>query len=201
MSESMVHPRLPGRLATSLRPPETHWPVAASEVGFHNDYLTLTVDTIVAPDQGRHGRVVVRPKSAVAVAAVDEQRRILLVEQYRHAQGGRLLEIPAGIMDVEGESAQVAAARELAEETDLLADTWHELLTLAPTVGYSTERITVFRATDLRPVPDADRTVREAEEADMAQWWVDVEEAVAACFDGRIIDAKTIVAILAVART
>lgn len=194
------HPRLPGRLATSLETPGAAWPVAASEVGYASDYLTLTVDTIVGPDGQQHGRVVVRPRPAVGVVAVDEERRILLVEQYRHPMGRRMLEIPAGLMDVDGEDPQQTAARELAEETDLVAGTWTELVTLAPTVGYSTETITLFRASELDAVPEAERTAREAEEADMSQWWVDLDTAVEACLDGRIVDAKTVVAVLAVAR-
>lgn len=194
------HPRLPGRLATSLETHAVAWPVAESEVGYASDYLTLTVDTIVGPDQQRHDRVVVRPRRAVGVVAVDEDRRILLVEQYRHPMGRRMLEIPAGLMDVEGEDPHQTAARELAEETDLAAGSWRQLVTLAPTVGYSTETITLFVATDLSAVAEDERTVREAEEADMSQWWVDLDTAVEACLDGRIVDAKTVVAVLAVAR-
>src|SRR5690606_33769659 len=158
------HPRLPGRLATSLETHAVAWPVAESEVRYASDYLTLTVDTIVGPDQQRHDRVVVRPRRAVGVVAVDEDRRILLVEQYRHPMGRRMLEIPAGLMDVEGEDPHQTAARELAEETDLVAGSWRQLVTLAPTVGYSTETITLFIATDLSAVAEDERTVREAEE-------------------------------------
>lgn len=200
MSEQPVHPRLPGRLTDSARAGEGSWSLASSEVGFQNGYLTLTVDTIVAPDGGRHPRVVVRPRPAVGVVAVDEQGRILLIEQYRHPLGRRLLEIPAGLMDIEGETPQQTAARELAEEADLVAHRWTELMQVAPTVGYSTEHITIFHATELEAVAEAERTEREAEEADMAHWWVDPDDAVAACFDGRIVDAKTVVAILAVTR-
>lgn len=194
------HPRLPGRIAAPVEAGDGTWPKVGSEVGFQNPYLTLTVDTIEAPDGSTHPRVVVRPRRAVGVAAVDEDGRILLVEQYRHPMGRRMLEIPAGLMDVEGEEPQQTAARELAEETDLVAGTWRELMRIAPTVGYSTETITLFHACDLVPIAEAERTEREAEEADMAHWWVDLDEAVAACLDGRIFDAKTVVAILAVAR-
>jgi 8-oxo-dGTP pyrophosphatase MutT (NUDIX family) len=194
------HPRLPGAMTESVRAGAGSWTRSESEIGFQNAYLTLTVDTIVAPDGAAHPRVVVRPRPAVGVVAIDDERRILLVEQYRHPMGRRMLEIPAGLMDVDGEQALQAAVRELAEETDVVADTWHELMTIAPTVGYSTEVITLFHATGLTPVPHTERTEREAEEADMAQWWVDLDEAVAACLDGRIFDAKTVVAILAVAR-
>lgn len=194
------HPRLPGRVTGHVEAASGSWPLAHREVGFENPYLTLTVDTIVGADGAEHPRVVVHPRGAVGVVAMDEERRILLVEQYRHPMGRRMLEIPAGLRDVEGEPAEQAAARELAEEADVVADTWREFLTIAPTVGYSTETITVFLATDLRSVAEADRTEREAEEADMTQWWVDLDDAVTAVLDGRIVDAKTAVAILAVAR-
>jgi len=195
-----AHPRLPGRIADRLEPGESSWRPGESRVVFDDPYLSLTVDEIVAPDGSRHSRVVVRPRPAVGVIALDEEGRVLLVEQYRHPMRRRMLEIPAGLMDVEGETARQTAERELAEEADLRARDWSELIGVAPTVGYSTETITLFRACGLSPVPEAERTVREAEEADLTPWWVDLDEAVRACFDGRIRDAKTVIAILAVAR-
>lgn len=193
------HPRLPGRIAGHLEAGPGEWTRAASDVAFANPYLTVTVDRIVAPDGTEHPRIVVRPRPAVGIAAVDEDRRILLVEQYRHPMGRRMLEIPAGLMDVEGESALDCARRELLEETDLTAGHWSPLVELATSVGHSTETITLFVATDLAAAAEADRIEREAEEADMAHWWVDVDEALAAVRDGRIIDAKTVVAVQAVA--
>jgi hypothetical protein len=66
------------------------------------------------------------------------------------------------------------------------------------TPGHSSERIQVFLTTGLSAVADADRTMREAEEADMAQWWMPFADAVDAVLEGRISDAKTVAAILAV---
>ena len=195
------HPSLPGRLATDLSVGDQSWPLAKSEVGFANGYLSLTVDTIVSPDGGEHSRVVVHPHRAVGVLAIDEQQRVLLVEQYRHPMGKSMLEIPAGIMDVAGESARTTAERELLEEADLRAASWTQLLTIAPTVGYSTETITLFAATELTAVPEDERIIREAEEADLVSWWVDLALAVEAVFAGRITDAKTVVAILAAAHS
>lgn len=196
-----AHPHLPGQLTDRVAAGPAGWRQVSSEIGFASDYLTLTVDTIAGPDGEQHARVVVRPRGAVAVAAVDDDGRILLVEQYRHPMGRRMLEIPAGLLDVPGESAEQAAARELAEEADLVAAHWRPLLSLAPTVGYSTEQIDLFVATGLRPVPEPDRIVREAEEADLRLWWVDLDDAADAVFDGRIIDAKTIAAVLALGRS
>lgn len=194
-----AHPSLPGRLAeTSVADTDESWPVAGVETVYESPYVNLTVDTIVDPSGDEHARAVVRPNGAVAVVAIDDADRLLLVEQYRHPTGRRLLELPAGTLDVPGEAPQDAAARELAEEADVVASTWSPLLHLQMTPGYSTERIEVFVAGGLTPVAEADRTAREAEEAHMAQWWLPFDDAVTAVLDGRIADAKTVSAILAV---
>lgn len=193
------HPTLPGRLAASdVSDTEHVWPVADSTSIHSSDYISLRSDTIVDPSGDEHVRAVVTPHGAVAVVTLDNDDRLLLVEQYRHAMGRRLLELPAGTLDVEGEDALDAAKRELAEEADVVAATWTPLLDLAMTPGHSTERIQVFVATGLTAVADADRTTREAEEADMAQWWMPFDDAVDAALHGRIADAKTVAAILAV---
>lgn len=191
------HPRLPGRIA-----PADHadspaaWPVASTTPRYESSYLNVRTDVIVDPTGGQHERVVVQPRGAVAVLAIDEDARLLVVEQYRHPVGARLLELPAGTLDVEGESALAAAERELIEEGDVVAATWEEMLRLTATPGYSTERWRLFRATDLSPVPHHERAERHAEEADLEQWWMPLDEAVQAIFDGRISNALAIAAIM-----
>lgn len=193
------HPTLPGRLAdAAISDSVESWPVAASAPKHHSDYVSLRIDTIVDPSGGQHDRAVVQPNGAIGVLAFDDDDRILLVQQYRHAVGRRLLEIPAGTLDVAGEDPRDAAARELAEEADLVAAHWTSVLHLLATPGYSTEGWEVFQATGLRPVPDAERTAREAEEADMAQWWLPFDQAVDAVLAGRIVDSMTVASILAV---
>jgi 8-oxo-dGTP pyrophosphatase MutT (NUDIX family) len=192
------HPRLPGRIPPSGygdRPAQ--WPVETSTSRYASPFLSVRTDAIVDSQGEVHDRVVVRPRGAVGILALDEDDRVLLVEQYRHPVGARLLEIPAGTLDVDGESAQGAAERELAEEGDVTAGEWQELFGIAATPGYSTERWRLFRATELNPVPVGDRAERHAEEADLDQWWMPLDEAVTAIFDGRISDALTIVGILA----
>jgi len=192
------HPRLPGSLAAGddLADTAESWAVETSESVYESGYLDMSVDTVVGPDGDRMRRVVARPRGAVAVAALDEDNRLLLVQQYRHPVALRLLELPAGTLDVEGEEPQDAAARELAEEADVVAQHWGPLLRLATTAGYSSEILTVYEASGLTAVPEGERTEREAEEADMRQWWLPLDEAVTAVLDGRIIDAKTVAAIM-----
>jgi ADP-ribose pyrophosphatase len=192
------HPHLPGQLAGSvLSDADASWPVSSSESKYESPYVSLDVDTIVDPDGEEHARAVVSPNDAIGILALDDEDRLLLVEQYRHPVRRRLLEIPAGTLDVPGESPLDASIRELAEEADLIAGHWESQLKLVATPGYSTESWQVFLATDLSPVPEADRIARLAEEADMVQWWLPFDEAVSAVLAGRISDSLTVAAILA----
>ncbi len=193
------HPSLPGRLAVSvgLADRVQSWPISASDSKYASPYINLSVDTIVDPQGEKHERAVVRPNGAVGVLAIDADDRLLLVEQYRHPAGRRMLEIPAGTLDVDGESPLKAAIRELAEEADVVAVDWEPMLDLFATPGYSTERWQVFRASGLSAVPLAERTRRVAEEADMAQWWLPFDQAVEAVLAGRFTDSMTVSAVLA----
>lgn len=134
---------------------------------------------------------------AVAIVALDEGDRVALVRQYRHPVRAYLWEVPAGLLDVSGEPPAVAAQRELAEEADLVADTWHTLVDFCTTPGGSDERIRIFLARDLHLVPEADRYQREAEELDMPLRWVDLDEALAAVLSGRLHNPSAVAGILA----
>jgi len=192
------HPTLPGRLAPDgLRDLPHQWPVASSTSRYSSPFLSVRTDAIVDSTGEAHDRVVVQPRGAVGILALDDDDRVLLVEQYRHPAGARLLELPAGTLDVQGEDAQAAAERELMEEADLVAADWEHLLSIVSTPGYSTEHWTVFRATGLSAVPPAERAERHGEEAEIVPWWMPLDEAVSAVLDGRISDAMTIAGVLA----
>jgi len=191
------HPRLPGRIAPADHADSAQaWVVARTTERYSSPFLSVRTDVIVDPSGEEHERVVVQPRGAVAVLALDEDSRVLLIEQYRHPVGARLLELPAGTLDVEGESALAAAQRELIEEGDVTAATWEEIFGLSATPGYSTERWKLYRATDLAPVPQHERAERHAEEADLEQWWMPLDEAVRAIFDGRISNALAVAGIM-----
>ena len=95
----------------------------------------------------------------------------------------------------------VAAARELAEETDLRAGRFDLLIDLHTSPGFSTETIRLFLARDLSPVPAADRHLRTDEEADIEIAWFDLDEAVAMVLRGEISNAAAVAGLLAAART
>jgi len=132
---------------------------------------------------------------AVAVLVIDESDRVLTIQQYRHPIQMRNWELPAGLLDVEGEPPLEAAQRELAEEADLVAAAWEPLITLHTSPGGSDEVIHVFRATELSATDEVFE--REAEEADIVPRWVPLAEAVDAALAGRVHNGIFLAAILA----
>jgi len=136
---------------------------------------------------------------AVAVLPMNAQGEILLLKQYRHPVGMDLWEVPAGLLDVEGEDFVVGAARELAEEADLAAATWNVLADVFNSPGSSSEAIRIYLARDLTEVPHADRHERTDEEAEIEFHWISLDEAVASVLAGRLHNPSAVVGILAAA--
>lgn len=154
----------------------------------------------VAQDQLPVVRQYLAHPGAVGIVALrgepgDEE--VLLERQYRHPVGAELWEIPAGLLDIEGEDHLVAAQRELREETDLEADRWDVLVDYFTSPGGSSESIRIYLARDVRPAPS--EFPREAEEADMLETWVDLDRAVEAIFAGRLHNPSTVAGVLATA--
>lgn len=162
--------------------------------------FTVHTDTVTMSGGGTANRDVVGAKSAVGVVALDDVDRVVLIKQYRHAVGAYLWELPAGLRDVAGEDLVTGAARELAEEADLVAGRYHLLIDLHTSPGFTDEKIRIFLARQLTAVPDAERHVRTDEEADLEITWVDLGEAVAMVFRGEITNAAAVGGILAAAR-
>jgi ADP-ribose pyrophosphatase len=136
---------------------------------------------------------------AVAVLPMNAQGEILLLKQYRHPVGMDLWEVPAGLLDVEGEDFVVGAARELAEEADLAAATWNVLADVFNSPGSSSEAIRIYLARDLTEVPHAERHERTDEEAEIEFHWISLDEAVASVLAGRLHNPSAVVGILAAA--
>jgi ADP-ribose pyrophosphatase len=159
------------------------------------DLVSETVDL----GETRVVREFVDHPGAVAVIALDDQGRVLLIQQYRHPVRMELWEPPAGLRDVEGEPPHVTAARELEEEADLRAGTWHLLAQFRNSPGGSNEEILVYLARDVSEVPEAERFTREDEEAGIVPRWVPLDEAVDAVLAGRITSPSAAVGVLAAA--
>lgn len=194
------HPRLPGLLLDDeeLRDTEERWEVADRNLVYDTPFVGLSVDEVIGPDGASFSRAVLQHHGAVGILVLDEDDRVLVLDQYRHPVGKRLIELPAGILDIEDEPAMDAAKRELREEADLEATTWRSLLRMYASPGCSTEHWEVFLAEGLSPTPHELRETRSAEEADMRQLWVQLADLVDAALDGRIGDSMTVSAVLAV---
>ncbi|WP_430866923.1 NUDIX domain-containing protein [Demequina aurantiaca] len=151
-------------------------PVTANTTVFEGRVWNVDSDDIDLGEAGRVTRDYVAHTGAVAIIALNERGEIYLVHQYRHPVRSELWEPPAGLLDVEGEALQAAAARELYEEADLRASTWHTLIDFYTSPGGSSEAIRVFLARGISEVPVAERHVREDEEADMGGRWVPLDD-------------------------
>jgi ADP-ribose pyrophosphatase len=135
---------------------------------------------------------------AVAVLALDEDDRVLLIKQYRHPVRHRDWEIPAGLLDVHGEDPLTAVKRELAEEADLVAEEWNVLADVFTSPGGNDEAIRIYLARGVSAAPEA--FAREAEEADIETVWLPLDDAVDAVLARTVHNAPLIIALLA-ART
>jgi len=165
-------------------------------------YLEVRVDEILTPEGRRSSRDIVGHPGAVAIVALDPEDRILMVRQFRLAAGRTLLEIPAGTLDRDAdgslEDPDLAARRELEEETGFRAGSWEHLGAFWTAPGFATELMHLYLARDLVPAhgarlgPDDDERL----ELEHVPW----REAVAAAEQGGIADAKTLVGVLWLAR-
>ena len=182
---------------SELRDEPTAWPVVAERILGAGDFTSLVQDDIVAPDGETFSREYLRHPGAVGIIALDEQDRVAVVRQYRHAVRHRLLEAPAGLFDVAGEEPLVAAQRELAEEVGLAADTWHRLVDLFTTPGIIGERLLIFLARELHAVEAPDGFVKAGEEAELELAWAPLNDLVDAVLAGELHNPTLVSGVLA----
>lgn len=131
---------------------------------------------------------------AVSIVAIDDEDRVLLINQYRHPVRARLWEIPAGLLDIDREDPLDAAKRELAEEADLDAAEWSLLAEFYTSPGSSDEAIRVYLARGISE--RRERFDREGEEADIEKRWVPLDEAVEAVRERRLQNPSLVTGIL-----
>ena len=177
----------------------SRYEVVESEERFRGPIFRVVTDRVTMPDGKVVDRDVVTKKSAVGVVALFDDGRVVLIRQYRHAVKQYLWELPAGLIDVDGEELPDVARRELMEETDLRAGHVEHLVDLYLSPGFTDEKITLYLATGLSEVPDGDRHVREAEEADMQVRVLPLPEAIDMIMKGEITNAASVAGLLAAA--
>lgn len=174
--------------------------VTDAQTMFSGAIFDITRETFTMPGGDKPiTREFMTHPGAVGILALDRDNRVLLQKQRRQPVRAELWEVPAGLLDVEGEAALDAARRELAEEADLRADTWHVLADHYMSPGCSSEAMRIYLAQDLHEIPEGQRHERTEEEAFLEPQWVPLEEAITAVLEGRIGNPTTVVGILALA--
>ncbi|MET9955749.1 NUDIX hydrolase [Streptomyces sp. NPDC006339] len=171
------------------------WRVVATTTPFTGNKTSVRTDDVVMPD----GSVVRRDyqvhPGSVAVVALDEQDRVLLIKQYRHPVRQKLWEIPAGLLDVPGENPLHAAQRELYEEAHVKAEDWRVLTDVYTTPGGCDEAVRIFLARDLSAA-EGDRFEVSEEEADMEDARVPLDELVRGVLAGELHNNCLVVGVL-----
>jgi 8-oxo-dGTP pyrophosphatase MutT (NUDIX family) len=154
-----------------------------SKTVYEGEIATVRVEEFRHPDGSIAVREVIGHPGAVAMVAHDE-RFLYLVRQPREAVGEEgLLELPAGKLDLPGESPLDCARRELAEEVGKAASGWRELKRFYTSPGFAEEELTVYLATDLA---DASAKSDEEERIEVVPWPLgDLDLAIAECRDAK----------------
>jgi 8-oxo-dGDP phosphatase len=173
---------------------EHEFETVSSETVYVGKIFALRVDDVRMPHGNTARREVIEHYGAVAVLALDDDKNIAMVYQYRHPVGRRLWELPAGLLDLGGEPPHITAARELNEEAGLEATNWRVLVDMVSAPGFSDEGVRVYLATGLTDVgrPDA-----HDEEADLIVRWFPLEQARRMVLNGEIVNSIAIAGILA----
>lgn len=178
--------------------------VLASRVVHRGGYLEVRVERIERADGSQADRDIVVHPGAVAIIALDDEERVLLVRQFRLAAGGPLLEIPAGGLDIPtaggaAEDPEAAARRELEEETGARANAWRHLGSFWTAPGFATELMHLYLATGVRAVDPGGRLAPDEDER-LELVRMPWREAVDLVERGEIRDAKSIVGLFWLAR-
>ncbi len=171
--------------------------VVRTRLEYDGALVKVRVDAVVQPDGSRAEREVVEHVGSVAIVAIDDQQRVLLIRQYRHPAGQYLWELPAGLCDKPGEPPLDTAHRELAEEAQLRAAAWRTLVDLRPSPGISTEVCRVYQAEQLDTEEQAGS--RPDEESELRSRWVPLPQAVSEVLTGRITNGLAVAGLLAAA--
>jgi len=158
---------------------------------FKGRIFTVAVETVTLPHGHRLDAEIVRHPPSVVIVPIDEQDRVILVRQYRHAVGRWLWELPAGSTNP-GEDERLGAARECQEEIGLIPSNLTRLGGFFPTPGYCDEEMIFFLATGLR-VPGADDPIAHADVDEHIETRAYTREDVRGLIaEGAIVDLKTV---------
>ncbi|MFF9096362.1 NUDIX domain-containing protein [Streptomyces sp. NPDC014776] len=171
------------------------WEIRATRTPFTGAKTSVRTDDVVMPDGSVASRDYQVHPGSVAVLALDEEDRVLLINQYRHPVRHKLWEIPAGLLDVPGENPLHAAQRELYEEAHVKAEDWRVLTDVYTTPGGCDEAVRIFLARGLSEA-EGERFAAEHEETDMQHARVPLQELVRGILAGDLHNTCLVVGVL-----
>ncbi|MZE50196.1 NUDIX domain-containing protein [Streptomyces sp. SID5770] len=174
------------------------WRIVATATPFRGNKTSVRTDDVVMPDGEVARRDYQVHPGSVAVLALDEEDRVLLIKQYRHPVRQKLWEIPAGLLDVPGENPLHAAQRELYEEAHVKAGDWRVLSDVYTSPGGCDEAVRIFLARDLAEA-EGERFEVSEEEADMETARVPLAELVRGVLAGDFHNNCLVVGVLSLA--
>jgi len=188
MSDSLREPQ------GALKDDPADLTITRSEVAFDGKIWDVRRETFELGDH-EITREFIAHTGAVAVLALDDEGRVCLIRQYRHPVRSREWELPAGLLDIEGESPLIAAQRELAEEVDLVAADWAVLADFQVSPGGSNEALRIYLARGLSAADEV--FARTEEEAELEKTWVDLDEVVDAVLARDVQNSILVIGVLA----
>ncbi|MEU8544914.1 NUDIX domain-containing protein [Streptomyces sp. NPDC048717] len=171
------------------------WRITATTTPFTGNKTSVRTDDVIMPDGTVARRDYQVHPGSVAVLALDEQDRVLLLKQYRHPVRQKLWEIPAGLLDVPGENPLHAARRELYEEAHVKAEDWRVLTDVYTTPGGCDEAVRIFLARGLSEA-EGERFEVSEEEADLEYARVPLADLVRGVLAGELHNNCLVVGVL-----
>ncbi|GGY89788.1 MULTISPECIES: NUDIX hydrolase [Streptomyces] len=181
---------------STIKDSHEEWEVRRTEIPFRGKKTSMRTDEVVMPDGSVASRDYQVHPGSVAVLALDDEGRVIVIRQYRHPVREKLWEIPAGLLDVPGENPLHAAQRELYEEAHVKAEDWRVLTDVYTTPGGCDEAVRIFLARDLSEA-EGERFEVEDEEADMELARVPVDDLVRGVLAGDLHNNCLVVGVLA----
>jgi 8-oxo-dGTP pyrophosphatase MutT (NUDIX family) len=164
--------------------------IEKSRTVFHGRVITVNVETVKLPNGHVADLEIIHHPGGAAIVAIDEQRRVCLIRQFRHAASGWIWELPAGKLEP-AEPPLETARRELVEEAGRTAQSWDYLGPYVSSPGVFTEIVHLYLAQGLSSATMS----HEAAEV-IEVHWIDLEEACGRALNGDINDGKSALGLL-----
>lgn len=168
--------------------------ICGSDTLYVGKILALRLDQVIMPGGREAKREVVEHLGSVVILPLHDDGTVTMIDQYRHALGRRLRELPAGLLDAPGEDPLATAQRELLEEAGYVAQHWSVLVDLVSSPGFSDESQRVFLA---RGLTQAERPPSVEEEADLDVVRLPLDDAVRQVLTGEIVNGPAVAGLLA----